>query len=634
MDEEEDGDAFALIFQDEDLSPEEREELRLKAAERRREERRRKEELKRAYELQRLKEEEEHMRKLREIQEYEEEQQRRQAEEAKAELEDAHKRLQGLDFGSFAFGGFFDSMPSSPSPLASISSVKEIESSSVTPAKNTAASFNRVAAQKSTNELISNTNQKTVDSLHKDVVQPTKKTPPPVKPKPLSPKLNRSSATAQVIPEQTALLDFSQNQNARGSETVNGGTVSKVMKDRTKNISRANGEPRRRKVVRGGNSKQTPVLPEYEDAVSALQSLEKYLDPWTSTVRIRQPTASTSQNLEHHAGPIPTSTHTGLASEHNSADAVKPLGQNPEEIRRQQPPPPVSPKSKRLSNVKGTSTISVRTESSSRFRDSTFLESSKHEISYTSSNQDEQLSMQHGSVIKVLHTNIQKKPPRRKLVRGGNAYKESVLPEFADAMSALEELEGHLNPWQNTVRIKLGRTRPQETMDNCSSTDDVGIPRAGPIQSVSHSSPDAHANCTSPAVVASTIFNPATHAHFRTVSMEELAPLHHGHSTSVTDRSPLHNAGQLHCRNGPSGGTPISGEPRRRKLVRGGNKKETPVLPEYEEAVSALDELNYFLDQAESVPISASRSATEGIVARLLVSMLVTTLILCTELVN
>jgi len=41
-------------------------------------------------------------------------------------------------------------------------------------------------------------------------------------------------------------------------------------------------------------------------------------------------------------------------------------------------------------------------------------------------------------------------------------------------------------------------------------------------------------------------------------------------------------------------------EPRRRKLVRGGNAVVTPVLPEFTMALSALDDLDAFLDEMDT----------------------------------
>ena len=57
----------------------------------------------------------------------------------------------------------------------------------------------------------------------------------------------------------------------------------------------------------------------------------------------------------------------------------------------------------------------------------------------------------------------------------------------------------------------------------------------------------------------------------------------------------------------PAGSTPAGATPRRRKLVRGGNAKKVPVLPEYTQAVQALKNLDAFLDRCESLrPPSAS----------------------------
>lgn len=47
--------------------------------------------------------------------------------------------------------------------------------------------------------------------------------------------------------------------------------------------------------------------------------------------------------------------------------------------------------------------------------------------------------------------------------------------------------------------------------------------------------------------------------------------------------------------------TPADGKPRRRKLVRGGNRHETPVLPEYSAAMLALDDLDSFLNKYEEM---------------------------------
>ena len=50
----------------------------------------------------------------------------------------------------------------------------------------------------------------------------------------------------------------------------------------------------------------------------------------------------------------------------------------------------------------------------------------------------------------------------------------------------------------------------------------------------------------------------------------------------------------------PAAAAPKPGEPRRRKLVRGANKKETPVLKEFTEAIEALQSLELFLDLYEA----------------------------------
>eukprot|EP00035_Acanthoeca_spectabilis_P023227 m.448382 g.448382 ORF g.448382 m.448382 type:complete len:831 (+) comp19653_c0_seq1:264-2756(+) len=55
---------------------------------------------------------------------------------------------------------------------------------------------------------------------------------------------------------------------------------------------------------------------------------------------------------------------------------------------------------------------------------------------------------------------------------------------------------------------------------------------------------------------------------------------------------------------------PAEKEPRRRKLVRGGNKKETPMLQGYVEAMKALDGLEVYLDKCEAEWSTESPSTT------------------------
>lgn len=60
------------------------------------------------------------------------------------------------------------------------------------------------------------------------------------------------------------------------------------------------------------------------------------------------------------------------------------------------------------------------------------------------------------------------------------------------------------------------------------------------------------------------------------------------------------------------------GEPRRRKLVRGGNAKPTAVLPEYAAALQAIDDLDKFLDEFESADkqLAAETEVVTGSISR------------------
>ena len=424
------------------------------------------------------------------------------------------------------------------------------------------------------------------------------------------------------------------------------------------------------------------MLPEFQDAQSALLDLDKYLDPWTATVKIRKPHSKAS--VVNGAGPVqPGARQAGQASG-STAGVVS----GEDDGKRKPPPPPVSPKPTRkaaaargetTTRVQQASTIAVGEElASPPLSDAESTRVAVKDAGDSADGEKEQGKVSAEEPKK-------KEPRRRKLVRGGNAHKPKVLPEFADAMSALDDLESHLNPWQNTVRIKLGRTRPTDSNENCSSTDDV--PQAGPIQTqgpqgaqgpqgpqvqpsplavgtgsaahtdtsvttapargvadvvsqLAHDKPrpalSGTASTTGSAELKTNIFNPATHTHVRTVSMDELGVKGVGSTphreAAASARAKVeqrqHERIQEHDGEGEGEGESAVGkstitvapppptppqaattgtakpekkEPRRRKLVRGGNKKETPVLPEFKQAMAALDELNGFLDREESV---------------------------------
>jgi hypothetical protein len=89
-----------------------------------------------------------------------------------------------------------------------------------------------------------------------------------------------------------------------------------------------------------------------------------------------------------------------------------------------------------------------------------------------------------------------------------------------------------------------------------------------------------------------------------------------GSETSLA--APVAEAGRIRTETAPATVAAAAGDgPRRRKPVRGGNKREDPVLPEFEDALAALGELDSVLDEQGALnqaleAISASNGDITG----------------------
>eukprot|EP00730_Choanoeca_flexa_P008283 TRINITY_DN12472_c0_g2_i1.p1 TRINITY_DN12472_c0_g2~~TRINITY_DN12472_c0_g2_i1.p1 ORF type:complete len:1505 (+),score=543.11 TRINITY_DN12472_c0_g2_i1:223-4737(+) len=366
--------AFDAIFDDEEIDQEEREALREAQMMRRQEEAMRKRQLQQEFEAKHAAEEEARMRELQAIQADEE---RRQAEEARMVAEAARQAeasLASMSFGGFSFG---DAAPA-PAPASNATTAPATATTSINPTPAT---------------TIKRPSPPAAVAAEPERASPV---PPPVSPKPkrkepprISPKPRTASAT--IPPTATTQPPAA----AVKPQAVAANTQATAADNKPK-------EPRRRKLVRGGNKKEAPVLPEYVDAMSALDSLDSELEPFVNTVRIKPKSAGTAGppvkiKVDGDVRPPPPAAPTSSSPLQRSGSVLESKPPPPPTASQEQarPPPPPAP----------TSTVS------------------------TSNGTDAP----------------PKEPRRRKLVRGGNKKEAPVLPEFEDAMSALDALDGVLD---------------------------------------------------------------------------------------------------------------------------------------------------------------------------------------------
>jgi myosin III len=138
-------------------------------------------------------------------------------------------------------------------------------------------------------------------------------------------------------------------------------------------------------------------------------------------------------------------------------------------------------------------------------------------------------------------------------VRGGNKKEDPVLPELKLAMTAVEELDGYLSQfseeWLNTAPPPPPAPAPAPAPTARSLAADLSA-TSDPVPSTTLAAAPAVAAAAAAAA-----------------------------TTTTTDDA----------------------QKPRRKLVRGGNKKEDPVLPELMQAMNAIDELDRYLSGAEAV---------------------------------
>ena len=201
-------------------------------------------------------------------------------------------------------------------------------------------------------------------------------------------------------------------------------------------------------------------------------------------------------------------------------------------------------------------------------------------------------------------------PPRRKLVRGGNAPKETYVEGYKEAMTAIDDLDNFLSAeaerYDSKHAIGVLSTAPEasspEPAQPQSARDDVGdgtIRRKLPVapsraaSSVRQAPPPpppvtptaAAPAATSLATPVALGVTPSAKAQGSTSSL--LSP------ASATTASPA-----------------TSADPPRRKLVRGGNAPKETYVEGYQEAMAAIDTLDLFLDREHTPVPSPSTTPT------------------------
>jgi hypothetical protein len=454
--------AFDAIFDDEDMDADEREALREAQMQRRQEEAMRKRQLKAEYEAKRVQAEEARMYELRAIQEAEEQREREEAEELAAASHATEASMAAMDFGGFSFGD--------AAPAASSTSKGSVKGS----VKSKAAVKGSVKAKPVA------------------AAPPAQAAPPPISPKPARKQPPRISPkpTATAEPAVPAPLTTSTPPVVAVKPTAvpaSSGTAAGAATGDPK-------EPRRRKVVRGGNKKEAPVLQEFQDAMSALDDLDGMLEPWAHSIRRKpKPTPPTAAGATASApattqAPAPSTTQIPPAApgEDSTAPAAKPVSETKEPRRR---------KLVRGGNSKETPVLEEYTSAMSSLEDleaylDPYAQSIRRKPKVAAPAVAGVVSADDGrppppslpsgdarpapppapsarppppSVPSVPPTTAPptappttappttapttdepKEPRRRKLVRGGNKKEAPVMQEFEDAMSALNALDGML----------------------------------------------------------------------------------------------------------------------------------------------------------------------------------------------
>ena len=171
--------------------------------------------------------------------------------------------------------------------------------------------------------------------------------------------------------------------------------------------------------------------------------------------------------------------------------------------------------------------------------------------------------------------------PRRKLVRGGNKKEDPVLPQYTDAVGALDDLDRFLGNFNDDLdpsvfENMLANMPPAPIPEGVPPLLDTANEPVGGTVGKSTTNAPQHTDASSMSGTVRAMISPVA---------GESADVPSSSTAAVLDAA-------------PSAASGASGDKPRRKLVRGGNRKETPVLPEFQSAVTALDDLDKYLDSA------------------------------------